>query len=58
MKINSSNISTILGLIVAVANAWINVDWTNFVFDTQHVAPLIVSALVAIGGYMTQIESK
>ena len=58
MKLNSSNISTILGLIVAVANAWINVDWENFTFDTQHVAPLIVSALVAIGGYMTQIESK
>lgn len=58
MKLNSSNISTILGLIVAVANAWINVDWANFTWDVQHVAPLIVSALVAIGGYMTQIESK
>lgn len=58
MKLNSSNISTILGLIVAVANAWINVDWENFSWDIQHVAPLIVSALVAIGGYMTQIESK
>lgn len=58
MKLNSSNISTILGLIVAIANAWVNVDWTNFVFDTRHVAPLIVSALIAIGGYMTQIENK
>ena len=60
-KKQASQLSTILGLIVAIANAWANVDWTNFVWDTKHVAPLIISALIALGGKMTSIninESK
>ena len=58
MKINNSTLSTILGLIVAIGNAWLNVDWSNFEFNIRHIAPLVVSALVAIGGYMTSINIK
>ena len=60
-KKQASQLSTILGLVVATANAWANVDWTNFAWDTKHVAPLIISALIALGGKMTSIninESK
>lgn len=58
MKLNKSSISTILGLLVAIANAWVNVDWETFEFNFQHIAPLIVSGLIALGGYMTQLKDK
>ena len=53
---NKSTLSTLLGAIVAIANAWYNVDWTNFAFDAPHLMPLVVSAAIALGGYMTKIE--
>lgn len=58
MKLNKSNISTILGLVVAIANAWVNVDWTDFEFNAKHIMPLVVSALIALGGWMTEINIK
>jgi hypothetical protein len=54
---NKSTLSTIIGLVVAIANAWVNVDWDNFMWNTQHIAPLVVSGLIALGGYMTKIEN-
>tara|TARA_R110000868_G_scaffold36571_3_gene129753 strand:- start:2244 stop:2444 length:201 start_codon:yes stop_codon:yes gene_type:complete len=46
-------ISTIMGLIVSIANAWINIDWV--VFDINKEYPkLVLSALIVIGGYMTK----
>lgn len=53
-----NHLSTIFGAIVAIANAWVNVDWTNFEMNTVHLAPLIVSASIAMGGYMTSINTK
>lgn len=54
----NNHLSTMLGLIVAVANAWVNVDWTTFELNTAHVAPLLVSGAIALGGYMTSINTK
>jgi len=50
--------STLIGLGVAIANAWVNVDWETFQMDTKHLAPLVVSAMIAIGGHMTSINYK
>ena len=52
-----SRLSTLIGFVVAIANAWITIDWVTF--DIQKEYPkLILSALIGIGGYMTKINSK
>jgi hypothetical protein len=52
-----SKLSTLMGFIVAVSTAWITIDWT--IFDIQKEYPkLILSALIAIGGYLTKIKSN
>lgn len=53
-----SELSTALGCVVAIANSYANVDWESFAFDAKHIMPLVVSAVVAIGGYMTSINLK
>lgn len=52
----ASHMSTIIACIVAVANAWANVDWSTFEPDFKHIAPLVVSAVIALGGYYTSIN--
>jgi len=49
-------LSTIFGAIVAIATAWVSVEWETFAFDFKHIAPLVLSGLVALGGYMTTIN--
>jgi len=52
-----SKLSTIMGLIVAISTAWVTIDWSSF--DIQKEYPkLILSALIAIGGYMTKINTN
>lgn len=52
-----SVLSTIMGFIVAVASAWITIDWSSF--DIQRDWPkLILSAVIAIGGVVTQIKGE
>lgn len=61
MKLNKkqrSILSTVMGGVVAIATAWVTVDFENFAFDFNHIAPLVLSGLVALGGYMTTINSK
>jgi hypothetical protein len=61
MKLTSKQrnlLSTIFGGIVAIATAWVGVEWDTFAFDFKHIAPLVLSGLVALGGYMTTINSK
>ena len=61
MKLNKkqrSQLSTIMGAVVAVATAWVTVDWANFAFDYKSIAPLVLSGLVALGGYLTTINGK
>lgn len=51
----ASHISTIMGCIVAIAQAYITIDWVNF--DIKKEWPkLICSAVIAIGGYMTSVN--
>ena len=52
-----SKLSTAMGFIVAVSTAWVTIDWT--VFDIHKEYPkLILSAMIAIGGYLTKIKSN
>ena len=57
-KKQRSLISTIMGAVVAVATAWVTIDWANFAFDFRSIAPLVLSGLVALGGYLTTINGK
>lgn len=61
MKLNKkqrSNVSTIMGAIVAVSVALTATDWETFTLDIKHIMPLVLSAVIAIGGYITSINSK
>lgn len=51
-------LSTLFGAAVAIATAWVSVEWNTFALDFKHIAPLVLSGLVALGGYMTSINSK
>jgi len=57
-KQTRSILSTLMGALVATLNAWVNVDWSTFDFDAKHLAPLFISGMIALGGYMTTINSK
>lgn len=52
-----SKLSTAMGIIVSIANAWVTIDWV--VFDINKEYPkLVLSALIVIGGYLTKIKSN
>jgi hypothetical protein len=51
-------LSTLFGAIVAIATAWVSVEWETFTLDFKHIAPLVLSGLVALGGYMTTINAN
>lgn len=55
---NRDNSATFLGLAMAVLNAWVNVDWDTFELDFRHVAPLVISAGIAAGGYLSTFKKK
>ena len=57
-KHTRSILSTLMGALVATLNAWVNVDWNTFAFDAKHIAPLFISGMIALGGYMTTINAK
>lgn len=50
-----SYLSTIIGGVMAIANAWITIDWSTFDINKEY-PKLILSGLMAIGGYMTKIN--
>ena len=52
-----SKLSTVMGFIVAISTAWITIDWVTFDINKEY-PKLILSALIAIGGYMTKIKSN
>jgi len=52
-----SRLSTLIGFVVAIANAWVTIDWVTFNIQKEY-PKLILSALIGIGGYMTKINSK
>ena len=51
-------LSTLFGAIVAISTAWVSVEWDTFALDFKHIAPLVLSGLVALGGYMTTINAN
>lgn len=53
-----SELSTIFGALVAIATAWQSIDWDNFEFNSGNISKLMLSAIIALGGYMTSINVK
>lgn len=58
-KINllSDHGATILGILMAVAQAWITIDWKTFDIQKEY-SKLILSAFIAYGGYISTIKIK
>lgn len=50
--------ATVIGAIVAVANAWLNIDWEHFEFNTNNCFKLGLSAVIALGGYLSRFKTK
>lgn len=49
--------ATALGLIVAISSAWMTIEWATF--DIKKEWPkLILSAVIAIGGYVSTLKLK
>lgn len=48
-----SKLSTAMGIIVSIANAWITIDWVTFELEKEY-PKLVLSALIAIGGFKTK----
>ncbi len=48
--------ATIAGIIVAVAQAWQNIDWTTFSF-LRDWPKLAISAAIALGGYLSHFKT-
>lgn len=49
--------ATVLSLIVAIASAWMTIDWTTF--DIKKEWPkLVLSAIIAAGGYVSTLKLK
>lgn len=57
-KINNDFAATMLGLLVAVANAWINIDWDNFEWSPNNCVKIGISAVIAAGGYISTFKTK
>lgn len=58
IKKYKSELSTLFGALVAIATAWQSIDWDNFEFNSGNVSKLLISAIIALGGYMTSINVK
>ncbi|MBA4166282.1 MAG: hypothetical protein H0X41_01815 [Chitinophagaceae bacterium] len=52
---NRNTFSTVMGLAVAICNAWVNIDWKDFSLYNEW-PKLAISALIAIGGYATEVK--
>lgn len=49
--------ATITGLTVAIANAWMTIDWSTFDLKKEY-PKLVLSAIIAVGGYISTIKIK
>lgn len=47
--------ATLIGLLVAISNAWLNIDWINFDIKKEY-PKLVLSAIIAIGGYISTVK--
>ena len=48
--------ATVFAVIVAIAQAWITIDWTTFVIEKEY-PKLILSAIIALGGYISKFKN-
>ena len=53
----TSFVASLLGAAVAVANAWITIDWINFDIKNEY-PKLILSGIIAFGGYVSRIKTS
>jgi len=47
--------ATLIGLLVAISNAWLNIDWINFDIKKEY-PKLVLSAIIAISGYISTVK--
>jgi 16S rRNA U1498 N3-methylase RsmE len=57
-KLNPDFTATALGLLVAIANAWMTIDWDNFEWSANNCVKIGISAIIAMGGYVSTIKTK
>ncbi len=50
-------LATVLGLAVALSQAWMTIDWANFVLEKEY-PKLVLSAIIALGGYVTKFKAN
>ncbi len=51
-----SRLSTVLGVLVAIATAWTTIEWSTFDWSRDYMK-LVLSAVIAIGGVVTRVKS-
>lgn len=49
--------ATIIGITIAIASAWMTIDWTTFDIKKEY-PKLVLSAVIAAGGYFSTIKTK
>jgi len=49
--------ATIVGVTVAIASAWMTIDWVTFDIKKEY-PKLVLSAVIAAGGYFSTIKTK
>jgi len=50
-------LATVLGLAVALSQAWMTIDWANFIIEKEY-PKLVLSAIIALGGYVTKFKAN
>lgn len=48
--------ATFAGILVAVANAWVTIEWEHFEFTKGNIMKLTLSAFIAAGGYFSHFK--
>jgi hypothetical protein len=56
--LNTSKIITIIGCLMAIANAWATIDWDHFSFTPNNCMKLSLSAMMAMGAYFTDLKPR
>lgn len=52
---NRNLFSTLMGLTLAICNAWVNINWKDFNLEKEW-PKLLITAMIAIGGYITELK--
>jgi len=47
--------ATILGIVVAIATAWLSIDWESFTFERDW-KKLVLTAIIATGGVLSKLK--